>query len=229
MCFLEAPRSARENISRRRTTPIQPFPWVPKSPQPPETEGEAEVENRRARGARTPRLAESSVARQGSPRPPVSPVHALERASPVPDTPLAASGAWRWGSRDGSCLRRAPSPLAVDVGSPRLSPGTQLPARDGAEGDSAARPEQDSPPSPGLLTPPWWRRGPRTPLVELRGPCPAGRAMTDASNRKEGFKKCRSATFSIDGYSFTIGENFPPLSDSWLGQTPSPVAARVPF
>lgn len=32
--------------------------------------------------------------------------------------------------------------------------------------------------------------------------------MTDASNRKEGFKKCRSATFSIDGYSFTIGENF---------------------
>ncbi|XP_007979865.3 dual specificity calcium/calmodulin-dependent 3',5'-cyclic nucleotide phosphodiesterase 1C isoform X4 [Chlorocebus sabaeus] len=207
MCFLEAPRSARENISRRRTTPIQPFPWVPKSPQPPETEGEAEVENRRARGARTPRLAESSVARQGSPRPPVSPVHALERASPVPDTPLAASGAWRWGSRDGSCLRRAPSPLAVDVGSPRLSPGTQLPARDGAEGDSAARPEQDSPPSPGLLTPPWWRRGPRTPLVELRGPCPAGRAMTDASNRKEGFKKCRSATFSIDGYSFTIVAN----------------------
>lgn len=38
----------------------------------------------------------------------------------------------------------------------------------------------------------------------------AGRAMTDASNRKEGFKKCRSATFSIDGYSFTIGENFVP-------------------
>ncbi|CAK7307366.1 Dual specificity calcium/calmodulin-dependent 3',5'-cyclic nucleotide phosphodiesterase 1C [Vulpes lagopus] len=33
--------------------------------------------------------------------------------------------------------------------------------------------------------------------------------MTDASGRKEGFKKCRSATFSIDGYSFTIGENFP--------------------
>ncbi|MXQ85256.1 hypothetical protein E5288_WYG014452 [Bos mutus] len=30
--------------------------------------------------------------------------------------------------------------------------------------------------------------------------------MTDASNRKEGFKKCRSATFSIDGYSFTIGQ-----------------------
>ncbi|ELK12643.1 Calcium/calmodulin-dependent 3',5'-cyclic nucleotide phosphodiesterase 1C [Pteropus alecto] len=29
--------------------------------------------------------------------------------------------------------------------------------------------------------------------------------MTDASSRKEGFKKCRSATFSIDGYSFTIG------------------------
>ncbi|XP_012369105.1 cytochrome c oxidase subunit 6C-like [Octodon degus] len=28
--------------------------------------------------------------------------------------------------------------------------------------------------------------------------------MTDSSNRKEGFKKCRSATFSIDGYSFTI-------------------------
>lgn len=32
--------------------------------------------------------------------------------------------------------------------------------------------------------------------------------MTDASHKKEGFKKCRSATFSIDGYSFTIGENF---------------------
>uniref|UniRef100_A0A2K6ARV8 Phosphodiesterase n=1 Tax=Macaca nemestrina TaxID=9545 RepID=A0A2K6ARV8_MACNE len=31
--------------------------------------------------------------------------------------------------------------------------------------------------------------------------------MTDASNRKEGFKKCRSATFSIDGYSFTIVAN----------------------
>lgn len=92
MCFLEAPRSARENISRRRTTPIQPFPWVPKSPQPPETEGEGEVENRRACGARDPRLTESSVARQGSPRPPVSPVHALGRASSLPDTPLAASG-----------------------------------------------------------------------------------------------------------------------------------------
>lgn len=32
--------------------------------------------------------------------------------------------------------------------------------------------------------------------------------MTEPSNRKEGFKKCRSATFSIDGYSFTIGERF---------------------
>ncbi|XP_034984903.2 dual specificity calcium/calmodulin-dependent 3',5'-cyclic nucleotide phosphodiesterase 1C isoform X4 [Zootoca vivipara] len=31
--------------------------------------------------------------------------------------------------------------------------------------------------------------------------------MTEASNRKEGFKKCRSATFSIDGYSFTIVAN----------------------
>ncbi|XP_003833445.2 dual specificity calcium/calmodulin-dependent 3',5'-cyclic nucleotide phosphodiesterase 1C isoform X5 [Pan paniscus] len=31
--------------------------------------------------------------------------------------------------------------------------------------------------------------------------------MTDAGNRKEGFKKCRSATFSIDGYSFTIVAN----------------------
>lgn len=35
----------------------------------------------------------------------------------------------------------------------------------------------------------------------------AGPAMTDTSNRKEGFKKCRSATFSIDGYSFTIVAN----------------------
>jgi len=38
--------------------------------------------------------------------------------------------------------------------------------------------------------------------------------MTEPSSRKEGFKKCRSATFSIDGYSFTIGEPdlIPPLS-----------------
>lgn len=46
--------------------------------------------------------------------------------------------------------------------------------------------------------------------------------MTDASDRKEGFKKCRSATFSIDGYSFTIGENFPlpffPRPTSGLGK-----------
>lgn len=42
----------------------------------------------------------------------------------------------------------------------------------------------------------------------------AGRIMTEPSSRKEGFKKCRSATFSIDGYSFTIGEPdlIPPLS-----------------
>lgn len=55
--------------------------------------------------------------------------------------------------------------------------------------------------------------------------------MTEASNRKEGFKKCRSATFSIDGYSFTIGENFPlpfyPLCDFWFGQTPFPEAGKV--
>ncbi|XP_034375173.1 dual specificity calcium/calmodulin-dependent 3',5'-cyclic nucleotide phosphodiesterase 1C isoform X4 [Arvicanthis niloticus] len=31
--------------------------------------------------------------------------------------------------------------------------------------------------------------------------------MTDTSHKKEGFKKCRSATFSIDGYSFTIVAN----------------------
>ncbi|KAF6086542.1 phosphodiesterase 1C [Phyllostomus discolor] len=31
--------------------------------------------------------------------------------------------------------------------------------------------------------------------------------MTDAGGRKDGFKKCRSATFSIDGYSFTIVAN----------------------
>nr|XP_021148715.1 calcium/calmodulin-dependent 3',5'-cyclic nucleotide phosphodiesterase 1C isoform X2 [Columba livia] len=31
--------------------------------------------------------------------------------------------------------------------------------------------------------------------------------MTEPSSRKEGFKKCRSATFSIDGYSFTIVAN----------------------
>ncbi|KAI6075309.1 Calcium/calmodulin-dependent 3',5'-cyclic nucleotide phosphodiesterase 1C isoform X1 [Aix galericulata] len=31
--------------------------------------------------------------------------------------------------------------------------------------------------------------------------------MTEPSSRKEGFKKCRSATFSIDGYSFTIASD----------------------
>ncbi|KAJ8389043.1 hypothetical protein AAFF_G00124400 [Aldrovandia affinis] len=31
--------------------------------------------------------------------------------------------------------------------------------------------------------------------------------MTEPSSRKQGFKKCRSATFSIDGFSFTIVAN----------------------
>lgn len=30
--------------------------------------------------------------------------------------------------------------------------------------------------------------------------------MTEPSSKKQGFKKCRSATFSIDGFSFTIGK-----------------------
>lgn len=30
--------------------------------------------------------------------------------------------------------------------------------------------------------------------------------MTEPSFKKQGFKKCRSATFSIDGFSFTIGK-----------------------
>lgn len=30
--------------------------------------------------------------------------------------------------------------------------------------------------------------------------------MTQPTSKKQGFKKCRSATFSIDGFSFTIGE-----------------------
>ncbi|XP_059330355.1 dual specificity calcium/calmodulin-dependent 3',5'-cyclic nucleotide phosphodiesterase 1C-like [Ammospiza nelsoni] len=29
--------------------------------------------------------------------------------------------------------------------------------------------------------------------------------MTDPSSRKEAFKKCQNATFSIDGYNFAIG------------------------
>lgn len=29
--------------------------------------------------------------------------------------------------------------------------------------------------------------------------------MSWSNGKKEGFKKCRSATFSIDGFSFTIG------------------------
>lgn len=35
--------------------------------------------------------------------------------------------------------------------------------------------------------------------------------MSELSSKKQGFKKCRSATFSIDGFSFTIGKN------SWSG------------
>ncbi|XP_038664408.1 calcium/calmodulin-dependent 3',5'-cyclic nucleotide phosphodiesterase 1C-like [Scyliorhinus canicula] len=31
--------------------------------------------------------------------------------------------------------------------------------------------------------------------------------MTEPSSRKQGFKKCRSATFNIDGFSFTIRAN----------------------
>ncbi|XP_043920782.1 calcium/calmodulin-dependent 3',5'-cyclic nucleotide phosphodiesterase 1C-like [Protopterus annectens] len=31
--------------------------------------------------------------------------------------------------------------------------------------------------------------------------------MMEQSNKKQGFKKCRSATFSIDGFSFTIVAN----------------------
>ncbi|CAM4723528.1 hypothetical protein PO909_017338 [Leuciscus waleckii] len=31
--------------------------------------------------------------------------------------------------------------------------------------------------------------------------------MSELSSKKQGFKKCRSATFSIDGYSFTIVAN----------------------
>ncbi|XP_031440301.1 calcium/calmodulin-dependent 3',5'-cyclic nucleotide phosphodiesterase 1C-like [Clupea harengus] len=31
--------------------------------------------------------------------------------------------------------------------------------------------------------------------------------MTDPGSKKQGFKKCRSATFSIDGFSFTIVAN----------------------
>lgn len=30
--------------------------------------------------------------------------------------------------------------------------------------------------------------------------------MTQPASKKQGFKKCRSATFSIDGFSFTIGK-----------------------
>ena len=30
--------------------------------------------------------------------------------------------------------------------------------------------------------------------------------MTERAVKKQGFKKCRSATFSIDGFSFTIGK-----------------------
>src|SRR4029434_6899066 len=41
--------------------------------------------------------------------------------------------------------------------------------------------------------------------VDCSGHVPGGR-MTDPGSKKQGFKKCRSATFSIDGFSFTIGE-----------------------
>lgn len=52
--------------------------------------------------------------------------------------------------------------------------------------------------------------------------------MTDTSHKKEGFKKCRSATFSIDGYSFTIGENFAPRAGPGvLAHPPVAVAMAV--
>ncbi|KAF3703433.1 Calcium/calmodulin-dependent 3',5'-cyclic nucleotide phosphodiesterase 1C [Channa argus] len=35
--------------------------------------------------------------------------------------------------------------------------------------------------------------------------CTSSATMTEAASKKQGFKKCRSATFSIDGFSFTIG------------------------
>ncbi|XP_048121833.1 calcium/calmodulin-dependent 3',5'-cyclic nucleotide phosphodiesterase 1C-like [Alosa alosa] len=41
--------------------------------------------------------------------------------------------------------------------------------------------------------------------MEHSGRVPGGK-MTEPSSKKQGFKKCRSATFSIDGFSFTIGE-----------------------
>lgn len=36
--------------------------------------------------------------------------------------------------------------------------------------------------------------------------CTLRATMTEATSKKQGFKKCRSATFSIDGFSFTIGK-----------------------
>lgn len=38
------------------------------------------------------------------------------------------------------------------------------------------------------------------------GECTSRATMTEATSKKQGFKKCRSATFSIDGFSFTIGK-----------------------
>ncbi|KAK2859313.1 hypothetical protein Q5P01_003933 [Channa striata] len=37
--------------------------------------------------------------------------------------------------------------------------------------------------------------------------CTSRATMTEAASKKQGFKKCRSATFSIDGFSFTIVAN----------------------
>ncbi|XP_067343063.1 dual specificity calcium/calmodulin-dependent 3',5'-cyclic nucleotide phosphodiesterase 1A [Channa argus] len=37
--------------------------------------------------------------------------------------------------------------------------------------------------------------------------CTSSATMTEAASKKQGFKKCRSATFSIDGFSFTIVAN----------------------
>ncbi|TRY89099.1 hypothetical protein DNTS_004570, partial [Danionella cerebrum] len=36
--------------------------------------------------------------------------------------------------------------------------------------------------------------------------------MSELSSKKQGFKKCRSATFSIDGFSFTIGKTSWPVA-----------------
>ncbi|KAM3593745.1 uncharacterized protein V6R79_020690 [Siganus canaliculatus] len=55
-----------------------------------------------------------------------------------------------------------------------------------------------------MFSPPSLHTHPLSEKVEV---CTSRATMTEKTSKKQGFKKCRSATFSIDGFSFTIVAN----------------------